>query len=148
MTSPEWIDGAAKLTRIFGYWPSFHDAEVLWVRLDRGPVHEEGGCGPALEALFHAFEMTNEVGPDGVYVQRHHVLVRLRFHDISGLNLEGFNHQNVLFEMSISDLRELEMEKIDFEVTLTTSYGLRGCFQCHRVEVIEVTPCTEKAVPL
>ena len=35
------IDGSEKLTRIFGYWPSFHDAEVIELNFWRGDVNPE-----------------------------------------------------------------------------------------------------------
>ena len=35
MHGHERIEGAEKLTGVFGKWPSFHDANVIWVRLDR-----------------------------------------------------------------------------------------------------------------
>jgi hypothetical protein len=41
------IDNHELLTRIFGKWPSFHDAEVLSLRLERsGNSHDDG---PVLE---------------------------------------------------------------------------------------------------
>ena len=43
------IENIDSVTRIFGYWPSFHDAEVLWIELRRRPCGE--GYGPTLEAL-------------------------------------------------------------------------------------------------
>ena len=147
MDAAERIEGADKLTSVFGYWPSFHDAEIVWLRLDRRPVLE-GLYGPTLEALIHTFEMTSEVGRDGSYVLRHHVLAHFRFHDVTGLELEHFNHQNVLFGLSITDIRDRQMEMIDFEVTLSSSFGLSGLFYCKRAELMEVTPCSEDAKPL
>lgn len=138
------IQGADKLIGVFGYWPSFHDAEVVWLRLDREPVF----YGPTLEILIHAFEITSEVGSDGCYVLRHHVLARFRFHQVVGLTMEDFNYQNALFGLSITDIRERQMEMIDFEVTLSSSFGLSGSFQCGRVELVEVTPCDKNAQPL
>jgi Immunity protein 50 len=143
----ERIEGAAKLISIFGYWPSFHDAEVLWVRLDRG-ARNEMDDGPTLDALIHAFEMTSEVGPDGFFKLRHHVLVHFRFHGVVELSLEGFNEQNALWDLSIAEVQDRRTEGIDFEVTLSSAYGLSGLFQCRRVEVKDVAPCTQEAVPL
>jgi len=138
------IEGAEKLTGVFGYWPSFHDSEVMWIRIDRRPVCD-GSYGPVLEALIHTFEITNDVSPDGRSVLRHHVLVHFRFHDVDGVRLEDFNHQNVLYGLSISDIRERQMERIHFEVGFDSSFGVSGSFQCHRVEVMQVTPCTKDA---
>src|SRR5690349_8078454 len=88
------IAGAHKLVEVFGYWPSFHDSEVLWVRLDRKPTGD--GYGPTLEVLVHTFEMTSEVNSGGHYVLRNHVLVHLQFLDVVELHMDGFNHQNAL----------------------------------------------------
>jgi hypothetical protein len=70
------IAGAELLTRVFGYWPSFHDAEVVRVALSRAPAYREGAF---LEADVHAFEMTSDVDERGYFVLRHHVLVSFRF---------------------------------------------------------------------
>jgi Immunity protein 50 len=37
------IVGSEKLTKIFGYWPSFHDAEVLDFHFWRGEVNPDQG---------------------------------------------------------------------------------------------------------
>src|SRR5205814_3621210 len=89
------IAGAEKLIAIFGSWPAFHDAEVVWMRLDRRPQGTDRG--PTLEVLIHVFEMSGEVSPDNYYVQHNHSLVHLRFQEVVELRLEGFNHQNALF---------------------------------------------------
>jgi len=85
------ISGAEKLIAVFGHWPSFHDAEVIWLKLDRRSNGKEHG--PTLEAQIHAWEMTNEVDEHGYYVLRHHVLVSLKFLDVEELRLNDFNHQ-------------------------------------------------------
>lgn len=140
------ITGSEKLVAKFGYWPTFHDAEVLWAKLDRHPQGE--GFGPTFDVLIHAFEMTNEVGPDGHYVLRHHVLVHLLFRDVAELRLEGFNNQNALFGLAMSDIRERQLEHLQFEVRFDSAYGMDSLFQCHAVEVISVTPCSKDGEPI
>ena len=110
MNVEERIVGQEKLTTVFGRWPSFHDSEVLGIHLDR--THFGDGHGPTLDALIHVFEMTSEISPSGFYVSRNHSLAHFRFHDVVELNLEGFNHQNVLSELAISDIQERQMERI------------------------------------
>ena len=92
MDAFERIMGYTRLVDVFGYWPSFHDAEVVSIRLDR-----HGDAGPVLEALVHAFEMTRDVDAGGYFVLRHHVLVHLRFHEVVAPVLYGFNPQNMLY---------------------------------------------------
>jgi len=79
------VKGSERLTSVFGCWPSFHDAEIIWMRLHRGDRRsEEGVAGPSMEMEVHTFEITNEVAPTGLLVLKHHVLVHFRFVDIVG----------------------------------------------------------------
>ena len=67
------IDNQELVTRIFGRWPSFHDAEVLSVRLDRGVNGEADE--PSLEAAIHVFQMTAEIDSRGYYVRKNNTVV-------------------------------------------------------------------------
>ena len=141
------IEGAGKLLAIFGYWPSFHDAEVLWIRVDRKPAGDSG-YGPTLEALIHAFEMTSEIDPKGYYVLRHHVLVHLRFREVVGLCLNMFNHQNVLSGVNFTEVQVPQMERIKWDVVFGSSYGVDASFRCLAIEVMSVEPCTKDGKPI
>jgi hypothetical protein len=143
--SVERIAGAEQLVAAFGYWPSFHDAEVLWLRLDRRS--HGGGYGPTLEALVHAFEMTSAVGGDGHFVLRQHVLVHLRFHEAVELWLDGFNHQNALLGLRLTEVRDRQMERVSWEVEFDPAHGIGASFQCHAVEVVSVIPCSDAGEP-
>lgn len=61
------IVGSEKLTAIFGYWPSFHDAEVLELHFWRGNIRTEKGIYdfPVLTLTIHVWELTKEVNPQG-----------------------------------------------------------------------------------
>ena len=63
------VGAAERLTRIFGDWPSFHDAEVTRLVLDRS-----GPDGLTLDLEIHVFEATSEVDPAGFYVLENHTL--------------------------------------------------------------------------
>ena len=41
MSIEQQIEGSEKLVERFGYWPSFHDAEILEIHLWRGDVDEK-----------------------------------------------------------------------------------------------------------
>jgi hypothetical protein len=145
MDASERILGKEKLTSIFGYWPSFHDAEILWLHMDRS--RGNGSYGPTLEALVHTWEMTNEVTPEGYYKLRHHVLVHFRFLDVVAVQLEDFNYQNVLYGLTITNLQERESEHVRYQVSFDSSFGLDGSFQCHEIEVVSVEPGDANAAP-
>ena len=70
-----FIDGSNTLTEIFGYWPSFHDAEVIDLQLWRGDVEPERKCYvfPVLTVTLHLWEMTQETDSHGYLVLRHHL---------------------------------------------------------------------------
>lgn len=129
------IENAESLEFVFGRWPSFHDAEVLRVVLDRS-----GEDGPTLEAAIHVFEMTSEVDSRGYYVLRHHTEVVLRFTGVVLSRLQWFNHQNVLSSLEISELEPHEHEGTRFHVEMPSSYGLEAEFDCKRVVVASVRP--------
>jgi hypothetical protein len=145
--SVEGIAGADQLVAVFGYWPSFHDAEVLWLRLDRR-AHGDGYYGPSLEALVHAFEMTSDVDADGYYILRHHVLVHMRFLDVVELQLDGFNHQNALMGLSITDLRDRQMERVRWAAHFDSAFGIDASFQCYAVEVVSIIRCNKDGEPI
>jgi hypothetical protein len=138
MKSVAEIVGCEQLLAVFGYWPSFHDAEVHWVRLDRA---SPGDGMPSVEAVVHAFEMTSEIDANGYYVLRHHVLVHFRFHEIVDLRIEEMNNQNALFGLQILDIRDRQLERVKFEVHFDPSFGMYATFGCFSVEVLSVQAC-------
>jgi hypothetical protein len=103
--------GAQELRDWFGYWPSFHDAEVIKVELNR--------CNSS-SLLLHTWEMTKDVDERGFFVLAKHVVVEILLTSVSGLDLQGFNHQNVIFELAF--------ERLDkgFRVRLEDCYGISG----------------------
>src|SRR5262245_26846346 len=113
------FENAEELLSIFGGWPSFHDAEVLRVSLDRS-----GSEGPTLEAVIHVFEMTSEVDSKGFYVLTNHTEVSLKFTEVSLSRCQWFNHQNVLASLEVDELNPSEHEGRRFRVTMPSLYGL------------------------
>ena len=101
--SDKLIVGREKLTSIFGYWPSFHDAEVIDVQLWRGQVNADANADifPVLTVKIHVWELTREVDSRGHLVRRHHTLTTLRFHDVIEFRMDGFDQQNAIFGLSI-----------------------------------------------
>lgn len=118
------IQGAAELEEWFGYWPSFHDAEIVSLHLNRME---------SSSLRVHTWEMTKEIDDKGHYVLAKHILVEFIFEAVSGLSLNGFNHQTVIFGLAI--------EKTDsgFRVTLDDCYGLAGCIESVKLS-LRLTP--------
>ena len=114
------IVGAQELHDWFGYWPTFHDAEIVSLHLNRR--------GPS-SLLIHIWEMTNKVDEKGFYELEKQAVVEFVFEDISELELGGFSHRNVIFGL------ELLKKDRGFVLTLDQCYGLAGTFEAEKVSI-------------
>jgi hypothetical protein len=153
------IKNSYKITDIFGYWPSFQDAEILDLHLSvaGGEPWVVGSESPALEMTIHVFERTDDLTPEGRFVLNKHTLVRLRFRNIDGLQLSNFWYQNCIaefdfgIEMPRSTRRDSAEDKPQPDlmlVSIQSSVGLSGKFKCQSAEVLSTEPCDEKGEPL
>jgi hypothetical protein len=131
------IKNSHLLTDVFGRFPTFHDAEVLRITLDRGQAQP---FSPYLQATIHVFEMTSQVDEQGRYVLENHVAVTFKFIEIYKLSLEDFNQQNVLQGLSIEDISERQLERIKFEVSFDGIFGVTARFQCNSISIETVEP--------
>ena len=113
------------LTDRFGRWPSFHDAEVVRVRLERKPRVRA-------EFEIYAFQGTAEVDSKGYYKTVNHCVVTIAFEEISQISLADFNQQNVLSCLII------EFREGHFEVVFQGIYGLQGRLACKDIVVADV----------
>jgi Immunity protein 50 len=117
------IPGGPKLLQWFaGRMPSFHDAEVLSLTLDRGTA--------SAILRVHAFEMTSEVDARGYFNCTRHVVVVFKLTCIGMMELDGFNHQNALDGLKISRTDDGEI-RLDLE----PAYGLGGFIQARELEI-------------
>jgi hypothetical protein len=74
------VTGARELFDWFGYWPDFHDAEIIQFRLE---------AGAPTSLVIHTWGMTDEVDAKGFYELRKHVVVEFVIEAISTINLSG-----------------------------------------------------------
>lgn len=155
------IAGVEKLTEIFGRFPSFHDAEVLKILLDR----KGGGFyKPTLETSIHVSRMTNVVDEKGRYKLENHCLVDFKFSEITELKLKGFNHQNVINEFVVERIADKHhemykteneyakkwvqqmLESYNFYVEFVYIHGVNGSFICKSIEVLSVKRLSSEEV--
>jgi hypothetical protein len=78
----EAVEGAKDLREWFGFWPSFHDAEVI-------SLHQNRSATSSL--LLHTWEMAKETDERGYYVLTKHVVVEFLLEEILDLSLKGFS---------------------------------------------------------
>ena len=88
------ITNAEAIYQHFGYWPSFHDAEITKVTLEAHP-----GYWPSATFVFSAFEITKEVEEIGYYKHTKQCLIEFQFTGIQEMEFDYFNHQNVILNL-------------------------------------------------
>jgi hypothetical protein len=120
------IPGATEIIAWFGYWPSFHDAEVLGMEL-----HRDGNS----TIRIHTWEMTDQVNGQGVFVCIKHAIVSFVLEQVTNLHLDSFNKQNVISGLLLKQTGE------GYELTLGGCYGIEGTIVADRVR-IELQPGT------
>ena len=120
----EAIKGAKDLRDWFGYWPSFHDAEVVRLHLNRKAPSS---------LVVHTWEMTKELDARGYYLLAKHVVVEFLMNEVVDLSLHGFSHQNVLFGLTI------ETAENGFRLNMDDSYGISGTIDAKEIS-IRLTP--------
>ncbi len=129
------IDNATNVTQIFGEWPSFHDAEVHRLTLNR-----TGEDGPSLEVVIHAFKMTDEVTASGHCRLCNHTLITIRFSGVALEHILDFNHQNVMSGLAISAIDPESHSGRRLAVQISASFGMEAVFECTRCTVTDTRP--------
>jgi hypothetical protein len=114
------IPGASDFVAWFGYWPSFHDAEVTSIELVRSG---------ASRVTVHVFEATDEVNAKGQYVCRRHAVVSFFVNGIRELTLTAFNQQNVLSGLQLDSVEQ------GYRLTLEGCYGVDGLITAESVRI-------------
>ena len=135
MTEHVHVENAEALTGIFGYWPSFHDGEVLSMKLTRD---DEGG--PSLEARVYVFHRTDRTDDRGFFLTERHTIATLRFTNIWLNELCWFNNSNILSEIEIVAVDPEANEGRPIGVSFGSIYGVAVDLRCDSVHVKAVEP--------
>ena len=128
------VVGGDELLAWFGQVPTFHDAEIVSLSLNR--------VG-ASELRIHGWVMTDDVDPRGSFVLNKHAVVSFKFTDIMDLQLDGFSRQNVIAGLVLQRATDrdragyyaLPEEEGDIEVELLPCYGLDGFIRAKKIEI-------------
>jgi hypothetical protein len=140
MSAYELISNYEAVLKAFGQWPSFHDGEVHRVVLDRTRRLTSGSHYPSIELEVRGWIMTDEVTDAGYYKQEHDSVVHFLFEEVSELELDGLNHQNVLSSLDFEAVKDAQSGSVFLSVELSHCYGLSGSFKALRASVVSVAP--------
>jgi len=105
------IPGAKDLFDWFGYWPSFHDAEVLRLHLNR--------MDTSLIEI-ETWELTDKVDDKGYFKLTKNVVVTIALEGVSECDLAGFNHQNAILGLAI------KKTETGYKLDFVEAFGLSG----------------------
>jgi hypothetical protein len=137
MEAHEFIDGHERVIAHLGLWPSFHDAEVFKLSLDRS----ESKFEPALDLHLRGWVMTSEVTPEGHYKLHGDALFHFRFEGIDELQVTGFNGQNVISSMNLELAQSTEdPQRTIIKVELEHCYLFDASFTAQRAQLVSITP--------
>jgi len=145
MGSAEHIAGSEIVVEALGYWPSFHDAEVISFSADRAFPLVTGSAVARLAVHVRCYEAVGEGTAQYVQVLRKSLLVRFVFNGAREFELSGFNHQNVINSITVDRLKTNEGE--GFVVDVESTWGFGGTLRCSSVavEAVEVVSNAEPA---
>ncbi len=136
------VKGYEGILKQFGSWPSFHDAEIVSILLDRDEGH--GRVGPTITLKIHAFNMTSEITEGGYYKSINHAVITFYFMDVVDFELKyGFGIQNSISGFFVSDIRKDQLENINFHISAQTHDTAELDFKCARVEILAI----EQGIP-
>jgi hypothetical protein len=125
------ISGRELLIQHLGYWPRFHDFEVLSLTLERAVV---SAATDDLRATFLVFDLHK--APDNP--ERKQGSAELLFESIDELRIDGFNHQNPIAGLSIV-LSEPGGQSRRFHVQWGgTCMQHEVSFTCSRIAVLRI----------
>jgi hypothetical protein len=116
------IPGIESVLAWFGRWPSFHDAEILSVHLNRDGTST---------IRIHTWNPTSKVDSEGRFIREREAVVVFEFARIGWLKLDGedADRQNVIAGLT------LEAAPAGYRLHLSPCYGLAGEIVAERMAV-------------
>jgi len=138
------IKNSKLLTDLFGYWPDFHDAEILDLAMSVGCAKPWiPGCESPfldLKALLCDWNGTNA-----------RTLVEMKFSSVSQIELSSFSYQNSVCEIIFeTKLRQLPDGRGGLSalfdvvcVEIVANCGVAAKLECNVVEVLSALICGE-----
>ena len=128
------IKGSDALVARLGYWPSFHDSEVVRVILERKP-NPSVGCA-SVDVLVYYAEATVEYEDDihFEYGTKNELLIGFRFDGVDGVVVGDFNHQNVIDDIVVEPAAGSDLLQVTFE----SIFGAEVSLKCKVASIVSI----------
>lgn len=122
------VANSEKVIEALGYWPTFHDAEVVSFSVERGLPLQNGYSVARLAVHVRKYTTVGQGTPPYSQILSKSVLVRFAFASVFELEISDFNYQNVI--NSIAVLHSEGSSGDDLEVTIESIWGFGGILRC------------------
>ena len=132
MQTPPFVGNAEALVDAMGYWPSFHDANVL----------EAERKTDAFSVTIHLFAMTDEVDSAGYFALEKHHRIEVLMHGVQSSSLPATYAHDCLDSLTFVQTGEY------LEVDFASHMGQDGTIVCRSVEIAGIVPCDSKGAAL
>jgi hypothetical protein len=141
MEAHRFIKDFERVVAHLGMWPSFHDAEVLKLAVDRTNVATGEELSPVLDLYLRGWVMSSEVTKEGFYKVHGDAIFHFQFEGVTNLHIEGFNNQNVLsaLNLEVVDDPNNQGQKV-LQVELEHCYEFETSFTAQRARVVGIVP--------
>ena len=129
------LNGLDRLKAVLGHEPSFHDTEVLGISLSRSYSLLEKKT--LLQLTLKYFEPSIEYSDEIHYEfkQKNCFTIKFDFEDVSEVDIDGFNFQNV-----IDDILVTKLDSGMVQVEIVEIYGVGARFLCGSASVSSIEP--------
>lgn len=131
------IPGTDEVLSALGWWPSFHDAEVIHFSLSRGARPEEKKSEAQLEVQVREYETRNPGTAQYELTLVKNVIIRFAFTGVEEVQVDDFNFQNVINSLEFH--RESEAPESRLRVAIESIYGFGATWLCRTARVASVS---------
>ena len=143
MKTPENFKKIEKILEVLGYWPCFHNGEVISFSAERELPFRSGSTVArlAIHVCEHKPVEKGTTGHDIITTKS--ILIRFLFHGACDFNLTNFNHQNVIDSIGVVPIETKDTAGLQVEIE--SIWGFGGRFRCGSVEIeaVEVLPIND-----
>ncbi len=126
------IENARLVIDHFGYWPTFHDSEIISITFER--TLDKGTSSAMLRV--YSFEMTDKV-VNRYFKLIKHCFVDIEITDLMKTEIDGFNHQNAVLAL------EFGKEGDNVFCNMVSAYGVDGIIEGKKIKIKRLEPIAE-----
>ncbi|MBQ0726306.1 MAG: hypothetical protein KBT77_03020 [Thalassolituus oleivorans] len=126
------MENSIEVESIYGYWPSFHDAEILSIRFTRALSSNEKTASAVVDLNYWETKAINEGTSAFDYVLDKDNVISIEFSGLVASSVSGFNFQNVIDELILTKVAE------GIKAEFISIHGAEVNFVCNAVAVVGV----------